>query len=45
LKKLAKHFKSIKKAIDIYNYKRPHMSLRMEVAETPYEAFLRKRRK
>ncbi len=40
-----KHFGTVEKSVEFYNFKRPHMSLNMEVCETPYEAFLRKMRK
>lgn len=42
---LCKHFHSMDKAVECYNFRRPHMSLNMDIAETPYEAFLRKMRK
>lgn len=35
-------FKSIDELIRWYNMKRPHMSLNLEVIETPYEAYIRK---
>ncbi len=40
-----KHFGTIAKSVEFYNFKRPHMSLNWEELETPYQAFLRKRRK
>lgn len=45
IKRHAKHFGTINKSIDYYNFRRPHMSLNMEILETPYQAFLRKMRK
>lgn len=47
IEKLWKHFGSLRKAINYYNFKRPHMSLgNHEIKlETPYQAFLRKMRK
>ena len=40
-----RHFKSWDKAIEFYNYKRPHMSLENGHLRTPYQAFLDKGRK
>ena len=34
--------KSIDELVEWYNEKRPHMSLNMEVIETPHQAFVRK---
>ena len=45
IEKLTRHFGSISKAVRYYNYGRPHMSLNMEILETPYMAFKRKMRK
>lgn len=45
IRKYAKHFGSVRKAVNFYNYKRLHMSLDWKNGETPYKAFLRKRRK
>ena len=45
IKKLTKHFGTIEKAIDYYNFRRPHMSLNLDILETPHMAFLRKKRK
>lgn len=44
IKKYIKHFGTVEKAVEFYNYRRPHMSLRWDKLETPHEAFLRKRR-
>ncbi len=35
-------FKSIDELIEWYNMKRPHMSLNLEIIETPHEAYIRK---
>jgi putative transposase len=45
LKRHMRHFGSIEASIEYYNLRRPHMSLRMEELETPYQAYLRKRKK
>lgn len=45
LKRHLKHFGSIEKSIEYYNFKRPHMSLRFEELETPAQAFIRKTKK
>lgn len=47
IKKLWEHTGSFEKAIKLYNYKRPHMSLTTSEGKlrTPYQAFLDKRRK
>jgi len=45
IERLTKHFGTVHKAIDYYNFRRPHMSLNMEILETPHKAFLRKMRK
>jgi putative transposase len=37
-----KHFKSIEEFMNFYNKKRPHMSLNLDVLETPEKAFYRK---
>jgi len=36
---------SLKKAVEHYNYKRPHRSLTNGKLRTPYQAFLEKKRK
>ncbi len=41
----AKRLGSMEKAVEFYNCKRPHMSLRWEALETPIMAFQRKKRK
>jgi len=45
IKKYAKHFGTIRKAVEYYNFRRPHMSLNMKVLETPSQAFKRKMKK
>lgn len=45
LKQLWNHFGSLDKAIDYYNYRRPHMSLNNGKLRTPYQAFIEKSRK
>ncbi len=45
LKQLWNYFGSIDKAVEYYNYKRPHMSLNNGKLRTPYQAFLDKSRK
>ena len=35
-------FKSIDELIEWYNMTRPHMSLNLEIIETPYQAYARK---
>ena len=45
IKKLTRHFGSLDNAMKFYNYERPHMSLNMDILETPYMAFKRKMRK
>ena len=42
IKKYIRHFGTVEKAIEYYNFRRPHMSLRMEELETPAQAFKRK---
>ena len=44
LKQLWNYFGSIEKAVEYYNYKRPHMSLNNGKLRTPYQAFLDKSR-
>lgn len=41
----AKRLGSLDAAVEFYNLKRPHMSLRWEALETPLQAFNRKKRK
>ena len=45
IKKLWKELGSFDKAIEQYNYKKPHMSLTNGKLRTPYQAFLDKQRK
>jgi len=45
IKKLWKELGSLDKAIEFYNYKKPHMSLTNGKLRTPYQAFLDKQRK
>ena len=45
IKKLWKDLGSLDKAIEFYNYKKPHMSLTNEKLRTPHQAFLDKKRK
>lgn len=45
IKKYAKHFGTVRKAVEYYNFRRPHMSLNMKVLETPSQAFKRKMKK
>ena len=44
LKQLWNYFGSLDKAVEYYNYKRPHMSLNNGKLRTPYQAFLDKSR-
>ncbi len=44
IKKLWREFGSLEKAIEHYNYKRPHRSLTNGKLRTPYQAFLEKRK-
>lgn len=44
IRKLIKHFGSTEKAMDYYNFKRPHWSLNLEDCETPFQAYIRKMR-
>lgn len=39
---LIAHFGSAKKAIEYYNFRRPHGSLNQEECETPFQAYVRK---
>ena len=45
IKSLWREFGSLEKAIQHYNYKRPHRSLTNGKLRTPYQAFLEKKRK
>ena len=45
IKKLWKELGSLDKAIEFYNYKKPHMSLTNGKLRTPHQAFLDKKRK
>jgi len=45
IKKLWKELGSFDKAVEHYNYKKPHMSLTNGKLRTPYQAFLEKKRK
>ena len=47
LKRLYKHFRSWDKVVEVYNFKRPHMSLDCADGSlrTPYTAFVEKRKK
>lgn len=45
MKQLWNYFGSIEKAVEYYNYRRPHMSLNNGKLRTPYQAFLDKTRK
>lgn len=45
IKRLWKELGSLEKAVEHYNYKRPHRSLTNGKLRTPYQAFLEKRRK
>ena len=45
IKKLRKELGSLDKAVEHYNYKKPHMSLTNGKLRTPYQAFLDKKRK
>jgi len=45
IKKLWRELGSLEKAIEHYNYKRPHRSLTNGKLRTPYQAFLEKKRK
>jgi putative transposase len=45
IKKLWKELGSLDRAVEVYNYKKPHMSLTTEKLRTPYQAFLDKKRK
>ena len=40
--KLHKHFKSWDRTVAYYNFERPHMSLRIDSLETPFQAYIRK---
>ena len=40
--KLYKHFKSWDRTVAYYNFERPHMSLRIDSLETPFQAYIRK---
>jgi putative transposase len=42
---LKKHFGTWEKAVEYYNFERPHMSLENGALRTPYQAFLDKQRK
>lgn len=45
IRPLQKHFGGLEKAVEYYNYRRPHMSLENGSLRTPYKAFLDKTRK
>jgi transposase InsO family protein len=45
IKKLWNELGSFDKAVEHYNYKKPHMSLTNGKLRTPYQAFLEKKRK
>jgi putative transposase len=45
LERLKNHFGNWEKAVEYYNYKRPHMSLETGGLRTPHEAFIDKKRK
>jgi len=45
IKKLWNELESFDKAVEQYNYKKPHMSLTNGKLRTPYQAFLEKKRK
>ena len=45
IKRLIVHFGTVERAVEFYNFKRPHMSLDFDTLETPYQAFIRKMRK
>jgi putative transposase len=40
--KLHHHFRNWDRALEYYNFERPHMSLRIEKLETPFQAYIRK---
>lgn len=40
--KLHQHFKSWDRTVAYYNFERPHMSLRIDSLETPFQAYIRK---
>lgn len=42
IKKLTQHFGSLERALEYYNYERPHWSLNIEACETPFQAYIRK---
>ncbi|MCC7573918.1 MAG: integrase core domain-containing protein, partial [Candidatus Methanofastidiosum sp.] len=42
LEQKLKYFKSIEEFMNFYNKKRPHMSLNLDVLETPEKAFYRR---
>jgi len=42
MKMLLKHFGTLKAALEYYNYRRPHWSLRLDECETPFQGFIRK---
>ena len=45
IKKLWEELGSFDKAVEHYNYKKPHMSLTNGKLRTPYQAFIEKQRK
>jgi len=42
IRKLKNHFGSYEMALHYYNFKRPHMSLNLDICETPFQAYIRK---
>jgi putative transposase len=44
LMKLKRHFGSWSRAVEYYNFERPHMSLNFDECETPFQAYIRKMR-
>lgn len=42
IRKLTAYFGSLRKAINYYNFERPHWSLNIDECETPFKAYIRK---